>query len=454
MSVHPPAVVPDEHLIGDIEQFVHEALVDLAPDGLEARRPGPGRPRVLPSLCLWAGLLVGVLRGFSSQLSVWRLLSQHGLWSYPRFPVTDQALYARLERDGTAPLERLFAQISALLAARLAAYADRTLAPFATAVLALDATALAPVARLLPALRGAAPRDDALLPGKLAGVFDLRRQQWVRLWHVADPHENDKVMARRLLEAAPAGALLLADLGYFGFAWFDDLTDRGYHWVARLRAKTSYTLVHTFYQQGETLDALIWLGAHKADRAAHAVRLVQFRVGDTLHRYLTNVDDPQRLPPAEVARLYARRWDIELAFKLIKRHLHLHLLWSSKPVVVLQQVWAVLIVSQILQALRLEIAGHAGVEPFDVSMELLVREGLFLAARGDDPVAAFVSYGRAARLIRPSTRTQIVAPPVPDPIAWPPPNLVRWRTPRYAQRKCGPRPPAPHRPSSRAHSRA
>ena len=45
----------------------------------------------------------------------------------------------------------------------------------------------------------------------------------------------------------PAGTLVLADLGYFGFAWFDWLTDRGYHWLSRLRAKTSYKVIHTFY---------------------------------------------------------------------------------------------------------------------------------------------------------------------------------------------------------------
>jgi len=48
---------------------------------------------------------------------------------------------------------------------------------------------------------------------------------------------------------------------------------------------------------------------------------------------------------AEVARLYARRWDVELAFKLVKRRLGLRLLWSAEPNVVLQQVWAVLTVA-------------------------------------------------------------------------------------------------------------
>jgi hypothetical protein len=395
-----PLTAPDrQRLVGEIEQFLHEAIVHLEPE--PPASPPPGRPRILPALCLWGGLLVCVLHGFTSHLALWRLLTGHGLWHFPRLPLSDQALYHRLARDGTGPLERLFAHLSALLAARLAAYAAPGLAPFAAAVYALDEMTLDRVARLLPALRAVPAGAAALLPGKLAGLFDLRLQQWRRVEYVADPQQNEKVAARGMVADLPAGSLILADLGYFGFAWFDALTDAGRWWVSRLRSKTSYTVLHTFYQGGETLDALIWLGAHRADRAKHAARLVQFRHGATLHRYVTNVLDPTLLPMAEAARLYARRWDIELAFNLIKTHLGLHLLWGAKPTVVLQQVWAALILAQVLQALRLEIAGRAGVDPFEVSLPLLVEYLPYFAYRGLDPVAVFVEQGRALGFIRP-----------------------------------------------------
>jgi hypothetical protein len=35
-------------------------------------------------------------------------------------------------------------------------------------------------------------------------------------------------------------------------------------------------------------------------------------VGSSTHTYLTNVLDPTILPLHEIARLYARRWDIEM----------------------------------------------------------------------------------------------------------------------------------------------
>lgn len=433
-----PLDTEPDPVLGDVETFLQTALSQLEPDFAERRRTGPGRPRVLPTLCLWASLLVCVLRGMSSQLALWRLISQRGFWSYPRFAVTDQAIYKRLAQAGTAPLEQLFAQISALLAARLAPYALGDLAPFATEVVALDEMTLDQVARFLPTLRNVPAGDRQLLPGKLAGSFDLRRQQWRHVQHVTDSLQNDKVAARDLIADLPSASLILADLGYFAFAWFDELTAAGQYWISRLRQKTSYQVLHVYYQQGDVFDAVIHLGAHRADRASHAVRLVRFQVGTTRFAYITNVLDPHRLPLADIARLYARRWDIELAFKMLKRHLHLHLLWSSKSVVILQQLWAVLIIAQILHALQLEIAQRAGVGLFDVSLALLVEYGPRYAAEGQDPIEVFVRQGRDLHFIRPSTRTQIRAPIIPPESLQPlPADLVLTRAPRHPQRKCG-----------------
>ena len=429
VSSHPTQSTPSPTL-GDVEAFLAAVVQDLEPDPAQ---PKPGRPRILPALALWSGVLVCVLHGASSQLALWRLLTQRGLWFYPRFPVTDQAVYKRLECAGPSPLATLFTQISTLLAARLAPFMPTDLAPFASGVYALDQTTLDPIARRLAPLRGLPARSIDLLPGRFAGLFDLRRQQWHTLNYLDNPVQNEKVAARDLVATLPAGALILADLGYYSFAWFDHLTDQGYHWLSRLRAGGSYTIIHRFYEAGDTLDALVWLGAYRSDQAKHAVRLVQYRHNGTLYRYVTNVCDPRTCSLQDLARLYARRWDIEMAFQLVKEHLGLRLLWSSKPAVILHQCWAVLIIAQILQALRLEIAGRAEVDPFEVSMPLLVAELPQLLADGIDPVAYFVERGREAGYIRPSRRTIIHAPAIaPDLLAVPPPDLVTIRTPRYA----------------------
>ena len=421
---------PPSSTLADVEAFLLDLLRRMPP---ESPRTGPGRPRILPALALWAGLLVCVLRGFSSQLALWRLLHDRQLWYFPRFSVSDQAVYKRLAQASPAPLEALFHQVSSLLAARHPDGTGPPLAPFAAAVVAVDETTLDKVARHLPQLRGLPTRDARLLPGKAGGVFDLRTQQWRTVQFIPDAHQNEKVLARELVASLPAESLVVADLGYFGFPWFDWLTDHHYWWVSRLRAKTSYTVIHTYYHQGALFDGLVWLGAYRADRAAHAVRLGCSPQGATVRRYLTNVLDPQQFPLAAIARVYARRWDIEMAILLVKRHLGLHLLWSAKPAVIHLQLWAVLIIAQVLQALRLEIAAQAECDPFEVSLALLVEYAPRYAAQGCDPVQAFVESGRALGFIRPSRRIMIRAPVIPPEHLIPvPPGFSLTRTPRYA----------------------
>lgn len=229
-----------------VETTVAGLIGELAPAPLTG---GRGRPRILPAMLLWAGLVVCVLRGWTSQRALWRLVSADGLWAFPRVAVTDQAIYRRLAQDGAGVLPELFGPLTTALADRLAPYAATELAPFAAAVVDLDETTLDPVARHLPALHGTPP--TACLPGKLAGVFDLRTQLWPHLVVSDAPHQNEKVLARALVATLPPQSLVLADLGYFGFAWFDDLTDGGHYWVSRLRAKTSYRLLHVHFQQGK-----------------------------------------------------------------------------------------------------------------------------------------------------------------------------------------------------------
>jgi hypothetical protein len=426
--------------LGQVEEFLRRAVGRMQPTEEDTPR-GVGRPRVLPSMCLWAGMLVCVLRGMGSQLELWRLLASKGLWEYPRFEVTDQAVYNRLASEGTRPLEELFGQVSALLKERLKPYELGGLASFAQEVVALDQSTLEKVARLVPTPRDANPKE--LVAGKIAGLFDVRAQQWRRVMHIQEANENEKVSAKEMLSGLAPGAMVLFDLGYFSFEWFDHLTDSGYHYLSRMRAKTSYEVIHVYHQDKEagTLDCVVWLGKHRADRAAHAVRMVRFRVGQKTHSYITNVLDPSLLALHKIPRLYARRWDFELAMKLVKRELGLHLLWGCKPVVVQQQVWAVLIIAQVLGALRMEVAARAGVEVEEVSMGLLVRYMPRFAGRGLDPLKEFVEQGRALGFIRPSRRIDRRAPEIaPERLRALPESVALVRKPRYSGRRCDPRP--------------
>ena len=81
-------------LISDLEDFLKTTIISLNPEPISKR----GQPRILPALALWAGMLVAVLRGFNSQLELWRLLSSQGLWDFPKFTISDDAVYKRLKK--------------------------------------------------------------------------------------------------------------------------------------------------------------------------------------------------------------------------------------------------------------------------------------------------------------------------------------------------------------------
>ena len=414
-----------------------------------------GRPQKISDGHLWVSLVWSVLLGMSNYQQWWRLVCTKALG--PFAPVADMsadALTTRLEQAGLEPLQRLLSQVSVHLAARLVPLGRRLtpLASFAPQIVAIDESTLDALRRLLAPLRHLAKGDLGLLPGKIAGRFNIRTQQWEVLQYRSNVLGNCKVEVLSLLEGLVAGSLILFDLGYFSFAWFDYLTQMGYYYISRYREKTTYQLIHTYYSHEGILDALVWLGASRntAAHAGYAVRLVRFWDGKQLRLYLTNVLDPRQLSMAEIAQLYARRWDIELAFLTLKEHLGLHHWWSSKSVLILQQIWAVLIVAQLLQALRLEIAAQAQLDPFDVSLPLLVYYVPLLIREHEPLVPWVLAHGQHLHLIRPSTRLHTLAPDIPlADLHLPPADLRLVRRACYLEYV-----PRPHRPSQQKRKKA
>jgi DDE family transposase len=403
-----------------------------------------GRPETLSLLHLCLGVVLCGLEGFESQRKLWRRLCLEPMGPFAPVLVGDQAVYNRLARGGAAAMRALFEQISGWMSEQVEGWHERSLAPWASQVLALDESTLDAVARWLPELRGVLPGDSRLLAGRISALFDVRRQHWVRVEVWQEAVANCKREAHVLLEGLQAGTLLLFDRGYLSFAWFDELTQRKLWWITRYANHASYQVRHVLYQGDGVFDAIIWLGRYRSDRAKYPVRLVQFYHQGRLHRYLTNVLDPTQLSLADLARLYARRWDIELAFGVLKEHLRLSHLWSAKWEVVQVQVWAGLCLAQLFHGLQVQVAAQEGVDPFDVSIEVLVELVPRLVQHGIAPLPALGRIGREVGLIRPSTRMRVQAPFVDATWITPaPPEALQPRaSARHAQRKCarGPRP--------------
>ena len=170
-----------------------------------------GRPNRLSNRLLAAGILWCVLHGWVSQWDLWRRVSGFGIGSLAPVAVCDQAIYNRLAKHGTQVMQHLCAQISSWLWQWMAPYEDHQVAPFATRIYALDESTMRAIKRWLKEVRDVPVGDPSLLAGRLIGLFDIRRQQWVRIDWRAFAIANCQAQAEAMLSQIELGALLLFD---------------------------------------------------------------------------------------------------------------------------------------------------------------------------------------------------------------------------------------------------
>ena len=120
------------------------------------------------------------------------------------------------------------------------------------------------------------------------------------------------------------------------------------------------------------------------------------RQGSRWYAYLTSVLDPTQLPPLVVADLYGRCWQIETAFKLVKRLLGLAFLWTGSINGVKLQLWA----TWLFYAIRLDVADGVAdqlkVESEQISIELLDRgfyhfQQAYAQGQATDPIRYFAA---------------------------------------------------------------
>lgn len=313
----------------------------------------------------------------------------------------------------------------------------KDLAPFASGLYAVDDTTLDALLRKTPSLKKHPKGAMETLGGRLGCALDLVTGKFAEVLYDPDSKANEKTHARPLIERLPEGALYVFDLGYFAFSFLDYLSERGCTFVTRMREKTSYETFRELATGPFYRDSIIWLGRHRADRAAHPVRLVELLIDGTWYRYLTNMLDPRQLGASQVWALYGQRWTIEMSFAAVKRCLGLAFLRATHQNGILIQVWCTLVVYQVIQDLRLELAASKGWKEDEVSWEKLTeRIGMYVRRAASDgrSLRDWLVQGASGRLIkkagcrhrrRTALPDDVVAasdpPPVlPDPLPIPP----------------------------------
>ena len=173
--------------------------------------------------------------------------------------------------------------------------------------------------------------------------------------------------------------MLLLDRGFYHFQFWQQLIDKGIHFITRrkINAAIEYQQVFTDSyslrapRSGSLRDRLVKIGSGTKKTPIVTLRLIEVRIGKVWRSYLTSVLDPEVLPPYVIIDLYQKRWRIEDAFNTVKRLLGLSYLWTGSLNGIKLQIWARRLFYSVLVDLGDGLADELSL-PFDrISLEMI-----------------------------------------------------------------------------------
>ena len=195
------------------------------------------RARILTLPVMVALVVSLVWRRLGSIAEVQRVLVQDGvLWVSP-LQVSEQAIAKRLDTLPASALAAVFADVSARLQAQpppqlpgLEHWID-VRARFARIAM-VDGSTLEALRKKTQTLQA---QPGLVLAGRVMAMVEAFTHRPLWQLYTEDAAANDKRFATEILAAVPERGLLIFDLGFFSFLWFDDFTDQQKFFVTRWR---------------------------------------------------------------------------------------------------------------------------------------------------------------------------------------------------------------------------
>lgn len=124
--------------------------------------------------------------------------------------------------------------------------------------------------------------EKSKLGGKIMMVVEAFTQRPVTLWYTENDKSNDKRWCEELAAKLPENGLMIVDMGFFSFVWFDLLAEAKKFFLTRFRAGTSYQTKQVLSQGSHYKDEIITMGNYRSNPCKHPVRLVSVLWGTTL----------------------------------------------------------------------------------------------------------------------------------------------------------------------------
>ena len=205
-------------------------------------------------------------------------------------------------------------------------------------------------------------------------------------------HDGENALVDELAGTLREGMLNLADRGFFSMDRWIRFSGTGAHlcWRVKNGAKSVPFKTLKTLPDGSELVLLHesggMLGKRRRDIADPTAprlpdtiaRLVQFtvttrtasgRVKTSVIRVLTTLLDHAAFPAAEIAALYAERWQVETAYLHLKKTLRgaRRVLRGQSVTLARQEAWAFLLVHNMIATLAARAAALAGIDPDEIS---------------------------------------------------------------------------------------
>lgn len=137
--------------------------------------------------------------------------------------------------------------------------------------------------------------------------------------------------------------LYVFDRGYVNYQRFDEMTDKGFFFVSRLRKNAVHRVIETFETNENQIisDQMIVIGT-TLNRSENYFRRILLK--DSSDKELVLITNRFDLSPEEIGEIYKSRWLIELFFKWIKQHLNVKTFYGHSETAVANQIYVAMIV--------------------------------------------------------------------------------------------------------------
>jgi hypothetical protein len=192
---------------------------------------------------------------------------------------------------------------------------------------------------------------------------------------------GETTLARGLLGSFTKGMLVLADRNFYSFSLWNEARATGADLL--WRTKSNHILpVDERLADGSYLSHLHEVVKNKRRPTDVVVRVIEYTLDDPgrpdvedRYRLLTTILDPEAAPAAELAAVYAERWEFESVLDELKTHQRgpRVVLRSKAPEGVTQELWGYLCVHYAVRWLMHGVAQAADADPDRLSFTRTLR---------------------------------------------------------------------------------